>query len=637
MLTGELEDLPEPLTRLSTTGLLASEDAKKIGRGSTRRSGPGSSRASDDVYRTLSLTRPGREVMTGKSPSAELALSEPSRAIPREKKARADQARPRLVARGGRRDEPRPVRDVEGLAAARGHRAVRSGVRRLPRPHARGDRRRPPAHARGPRPRPGHRARQAGGLRKGDPGADPAGLKSSHSFWGCEWRSNALRSSWLLSGSPRHRVLAAGFTIEQVLSAPFPSDLTAAPSGGAVAWVFNDRGVRNIWIADPPDYRGRKVTAYAEDDGLEITDLSITPDGKRIVYVRGSGANRRGEVPESDVPRGRHGAGGLRRSDERRRAPAAGGRTRGRGRSKGRPGRLRRPRGRQGPGLPDRPRGRGEGDAALQGARRRREPLLLAGRLAAGFRQPPRRPQLRRRLRFHGEVAHVPGRERGPGLQSRVVARRKAPRLPEVSRQPGNPVVSPAPRGRALVDPRRGRGDREGPGDFPRGEGPGKRLPKRRRRQPAPLGRRRPDRLSVGEGRLDAPLLGVRGRRRRQSLDARRIRGRVRLAHPGPQADPLQLQPGRHRPPASLERVARGRKAVRADLRQGDRVVAGRDGRRIRRRVSAIRRPPPGAAGDSAVSRRKRPGPGARRDSRGLPRGLARRSRAGDLLRRPTG
>ncbi|HEV8118828.1 MAG TPA: S9 family peptidase, partial [Thermoanaerobaculia bacterium] len=92
-------------------------------------------------------------------------------------------------------------------------------------------------------------------------------------------------------------VLAAGFTIEQALSAPFPSDLTAAPSGGAVAWVFNDRGIRNIWIADPPGYRGRKVTAYAEDDGLEITDLSITPDGKRIVYVRGSGANRRGEVP----------------------------------------------------------------------------------------------------------------------------------------------------------------------------------------------------------------------------------------------------------------------------------------------------------------------------------------------------
>ena len=27
------------------------------------------------------------------------------------------------------------------------------------------------------------------------------------------------------------------FTIEQVMSAPFPDELTAAPVGGAVAWV----------------------------------------------------------------------------------------------------------------------------------------------------------------------------------------------------------------------------------------------------------------------------------------------------------------------------------------------------------------------------------------------------------------
>jgi len=89
----------------------------------------------------------------------------------------------------------------------------------------------------------------------------------------------------------------SAFTLEQVLSAPFPSDLTAAPAGGAVAWVFNDRGVRNVWIAEPPDYKGRKLTAYTEDDGQEITDLSFTPDASRIVYVRGGGANRRGEIP----------------------------------------------------------------------------------------------------------------------------------------------------------------------------------------------------------------------------------------------------------------------------------------------------------------------------------------------------
>src|SRR5436309_7209682 len=87
------------------------------------------------------------------------------------------------------------------------------------------------------------------------------------------------------------------FTIEQVMSAPFPDELTAAPSGGAVAWVFNTRGARNIWVAAPPDYAGRAVTAYADDDGQEVSDLRWTPDTRAIVFVRGGGANEKGEYP----------------------------------------------------------------------------------------------------------------------------------------------------------------------------------------------------------------------------------------------------------------------------------------------------------------------------------------------------
>ena len=87
------------------------------------------------------------------------------------------------------------------------------------------------------------------------------------------------------------------FTLEQVMGAPFPSDLTAAPTGGAVAWVFDTSGVRNVWIAEPPDYRGHAVTSYTEDDGQEITELAFTPDGKSLGYVRGGEHNRAGEVP----------------------------------------------------------------------------------------------------------------------------------------------------------------------------------------------------------------------------------------------------------------------------------------------------------------------------------------------------
>ncbi|HYG61658.1 MAG TPA: prolyl oligopeptidase family serine peptidase [Thermoanaerobaculia bacterium] len=88
-----------------------------------------------------------------------------------------------------------------------------------------------------------------------------------------------------------------GFTLEQVLSAPFPSDLTAAGTGGQVAWVQNARGVRNLWIAAPPDYRGRQVTSYTRDDGQALSGLAWSADGKTLFYVRGSGANRQGEVP----------------------------------------------------------------------------------------------------------------------------------------------------------------------------------------------------------------------------------------------------------------------------------------------------------------------------------------------------
>src|SRR5207248_1088284 len=83
------------------------------------------------------------------------------------------------------------------------------------------------------------------------------------------------------------------FTLDQVMSAPFPEGLVAAPAGGSVAWVFNDRGARNIWVAAPPDYRGHALTNYPDDDGQEITDLRWTPDGKAMVHARGFASSLR--------------------------------------------------------------------------------------------------------------------------------------------------------------------------------------------------------------------------------------------------------------------------------------------------------------------------------------------------------
>ncbi|MGB7284305.1 MAG: prolyl oligopeptidase family serine peptidase [Candidatus Acidiferrum sp.] len=79
-------------------------------------------------------------------------------------------------------------------------------------------------------------------------------------------------------------------TIEQFLSAPFPTELTAAPAKGRVAWVFDAQGVRNVWVAEPAGdgtYKSRQITSYKDDDGQDIGDLSWAADAATIVYTRG--------------------------------------------------------------------------------------------------------------------------------------------------------------------------------------------------------------------------------------------------------------------------------------------------------------------------------------------------------------
>jgi dipeptidyl aminopeptidase/acylaminoacyl peptidase len=90
-----------------------------------------------------------------------------------------------------------------------------------------------------------------------------------------------------------------GFTVDQILSLPTPDNLVASPVGSRIAWTFNERGARNIYMADGPDFQPRRLTSYMEDDGQELSNLSFSPDGGTIVYVRGGdhGSNRPGDAP----------------------------------------------------------------------------------------------------------------------------------------------------------------------------------------------------------------------------------------------------------------------------------------------------------------------------------------------------
>ena len=86
--------------------------------------------------------------------------------------------------------------------------------------------------------------------------------------------------------------LAESFTIEQVLSAPFPYGLTSASHSPRVAWIFDNKGERNIWVADASDFVPRQVTHYTGDEGQQIASVRLSPDGKAIVYARGTELNK---------------------------------------------------------------------------------------------------------------------------------------------------------------------------------------------------------------------------------------------------------------------------------------------------------------------------------------------------------
>ena len=81
------------------------------------------------------------------------------------------------------------------------------------------------------------------------------------------------------------------------LTYPEPGTLTS--SGSKLAWTYNEEGKRNIYVAEGPEYSERALTNYTQDDGQEITNVSISTDGAWVVYVRGGdhGGNWSGTTP----------------------------------------------------------------------------------------------------------------------------------------------------------------------------------------------------------------------------------------------------------------------------------------------------------------------------------------------------
>jgi dipeptidyl aminopeptidase/acylaminoacyl peptidase len=100
------------------------------------------------------------------------------------------------------------------------------------------------------------------------------------------------------------RAQTPSFTLESALSAPFPSELTASPAGGRVAWIFDAQGSRNIWVGEPGSngsFTSRQLTRFVGDIGVEIGTLAWTFDGEALIFERGGEPNPR-DLPLGSAP-----------------------------------------------------------------------------------------------------------------------------------------------------------------------------------------------------------------------------------------------------------------------------------------------------------------------------------------------
>lgn len=85
-------------------------------------------------------------------------------------------------------------------------------------------------------------------------------------------------------------------TLEQFLSHPIESNFASSADGKNIAWVINDHGKRNVMIRIGSELP-RIFTDYQQDDGQEISQLAFSPNGTKLIFVRGGSANSKGQNP----------------------------------------------------------------------------------------------------------------------------------------------------------------------------------------------------------------------------------------------------------------------------------------------------------------------------------------------------
>lgn len=97
-------------------------------------------------------------------------------------------------------------------------------------------------------------------------------------------------AAFLVAGSMQ----ANAFTMSDILSAPFVSELTASTDGTALVWCEDVRGARNLYV----NIGGKtaKITSYDRDDGQELNNPQFLADNSGVVYERGGSDDNGGDA-----------------------------------------------------------------------------------------------------------------------------------------------------------------------------------------------------------------------------------------------------------------------------------------------------------------------------------------------------
>jgi len=87
-------------------------------------------------------------------------------------------------------------------------------------------------------------------------------------------------------------------TIAQYIGTSEPLEMATAAKTDRIAWISYDRGMRNVYTAAAPDFKTVRLTNFMEDNGVDLTEVSLSADGSVAVFVRGGAANRQGWIAD---------------------------------------------------------------------------------------------------------------------------------------------------------------------------------------------------------------------------------------------------------------------------------------------------------------------------------------------------